>query len=148
MYARSEEKKDYYRRNKKHILARCARYRADNPEKRKNTCDKYRKENKAKERSYYQENKLDWRKSQLLKDYGVTFEEYQRMFRKQRGKCAICNVSQSDTKKTLAVDHCHKTKKIRALLCTKCNPGLGFFNDDIKLLEKAIKYLKGHGGEK
>jgi hypothetical protein len=42
----------------------------------------------------------------------------------------------------LAVDHCHTTGKIRGLLCSKCNPALGAFNDNIEILNSAIKYLK------
>jgi len=40
------------------------------------------------------------------------------------------------------MDHCHKTNKIRGLLCGKCNSAIGFFDDDTELLEKAIDYLK------
>jgi hypothetical protein len=43
-----------------------------------------------------------------------------------------------------AIDHCHKNRHIRALLCHNCNTGIGKFNDDINLLEKAIEYLKKH----
>jgi hypothetical protein len=43
----------------------------------------------------------------------------------------------------LSVDHCHNTGKIRGILCTKCNTGLGSFKDNIELLMNAIKYLKG-----
>ena len=46
------------------------------------------------------------------------------------------------TGKRLAVDHCHKTGKIRGLLCTKCNIGLGYFNDDVILLKNSIRYLE------
>lgn len=63
------------------------------------------------------------------------------MFQKQNNKCAICNDDRNLFIKGLAVDHCHKTGKIRGLLCSKCNIGLGQFKDDINLLNKAIKYL-------
>lgn len=41
----------------------------------------------------------------------------------------------------MPIDHCHKTGKIRGILCSRCNTALGGFNDDIKLLDKAINYL-------
>lgn len=45
-----------------------------------------------------------------------------------------------------ALDHNHDTNAIRDFLCNKCNIGLGYFQDDINLLENAFKYLKGHEG--
>lgn len=48
----------------------------------------------------------------------------------------------SKLKRILGVDHCHITGKVRGLLCMKCNSAIGFFNDDINLLQLAIKYLK------
>lgn len=67
------------------------------------------------------------------------------MVRKQHNKCAICG--NKETKKlhgkvvSLAVDHCHKTGKVRGLLCQNCNHGIGMLKDDPKLLKNAIIYL-------
>lgn len=58
------------------------------------------------------------------------------MVRVQKGACAICK----QTKK-LVVDHNHTTKQIRGLLCSTCNLGLGMFQDNMDLLESAIRYL-------
>ena len=55
----------------------------------------------------------------------------------QQGKCAICKIPQSSLKYALCLDHCHKTKQIRGLLCDKCNMGLGYFNDDVNILDDA-----------
>ena len=41
----------------------------------------------------------------------------------------------------LSIDHCHKTGKVRGLLCKHCNHGLGKFKDDVNLLKIAIDYL-------
>ena len=46
-------------------------------------------------------------------------------------------------KKSLAVDHCHKTGKIRGPLCGKCNKGIGMFDDNLELLQKTLLYLQG-----
>ena len=52
-------------------------------------------------------------------------------------RCAICGCEA----RRLAVDHCHRTNAVRGMLCTHCNWGLGYFRDDKKLLERAIRYL-------
>ena len=82
------------------------------------------------------------RKKKLKSTYGITPEDYNNMFKEQKGCCAICGVHQSERKKRLAVDHCHKTGKIRGLLCSNCNTGIGNLRDSIELLEQAIKYLR------
>ena len=69
--------------------------------------------------------------------------DFDKMYAEQKGCCAICGRHQSELKKALGVDHNHITKKIRSLLCNKCNSGLGLFQDDSKLLSKASKYLRG-----
>lgn len=72
------------------------------------------------------------------------------MFLEQQGKCGICNKHQSELDRTLAVDHCHNTGRIRGLLCSNCNLGLGHFKDVIENIESAIRYLnekQGPAGE-
>lgn len=76
------------------------------------------------------------------KQYNLTEEDYNLLYSLQEGKCKICGISQFKLKTKLAVDHCHKTGKVRGLLCTKCNLGLGYFNDNYLILEKATEYLK------
>ena len=100
----------------------------------------------------YKENpekyKLSARKKLLKRNYGLSLETYVDMLNKQSGVCAICGKSetQQSNKKgkidSLRVDHCHKTGKIRGLLCSKCNFGISQFGDDINLMNIAIKYLK------
>lgn len=82
------------------------------------------------------------REAQLLRKYNITKSEYDNMVKEQNNKCAICN--KKNLNRNLCVDHCHKTGKVRELLCDKCNTSIGKFNDDIELLEKAISYLKKH----
>ena len=79
----------------------------------------------------------------LLKDHGITIEQYEMLFQKQDGKCAICLKHQTELRIRLAVDHCHKTNKIRGLLCDTCNRGIGFLKEDKEILTKAINYLDG-----
>lgn len=76
----------------------------------------------------------------------TTLEEYNKMFVEQNGCCAICGIHQNEFGKALFIDHNHTTEKIRGLLCRQCNAALGFFKDDIKIIEKAIKYLNEKNG--
>lgn len=71
----------------------------------------------------------------------LTLEEYNKILDEQQGVCAICQ--REDPNQRLSIDHCHTTVQIRGLLCSKCNCGLGFFEDNIKVLERAISYLRG-----
>ena len=74
----------------------------------------------------------------LIKLYGITQEEYLRLVYECNGKCEICGKEL----KVPYIDHNHNTGKVRGLLCPKCNFGIGQFNDNIDLLELAIKYLR------
>ena len=78
----------------------------------------------------------------LLKRHGITLEDYQKMHKDQNGVCAICGQKEPYNGYSLAVDHDHNTNKIRGLLCSNCNRGLGLFRDSTEILEKAIDYLK------
>lgn len=91
-----------------------------------------------------------WRRNHDFKNkFGITLEEYDKMFEAQNRVCAICYRPETFILKgrthSLAVDHCHKTGKIRGLLCRNCNQMLGLAKDNIETLEKAAKYLKPHG---
>ena len=84
-----------------------------------------------------------------LKKYNLNQEKYLLMLKNQEYKCKICGIDAesapavgSAKKGLLCVDHDHKTNKVRGLLCSYCNTGLGHFFDDITNLEKAILYLK------
>jgi hypothetical protein len=67
-------------------------------------------------------------------------EAIQEIFDAQDHKCKICKMK-ADLHNELCVDHCHKTGKVRGLLCRQCNTGLGNFRDNTELLKSAIKYL-------
>lgn len=76
----------------------------------------------------------------LRKKFGLSLEDYDAMMTKQDNRCAICGSYQ--TYKKLAVDHDHKTGKVRGLLCNDCNIGIGYLKDNEQTLENAIEYLK------
>jgi hypothetical protein len=90
------------------------------------------------------------RKTNLQK-FGLTIEEYEEMIKNQNNLCAICNKPENtihpQTKniKRLAIDHCHKTNKVRGLLCGRCNPMIGYAQNSIEILKLAIQYLIKNG---
>jgi hypothetical protein len=116
-----------------------------NPEIYKDRCNKYKLKNKQKCKKYMdnwrKENGFTIRKWYLKYHYGISTEDYNKLFIKQEGKCKICGKHQSELKVPLCVDHCHHTNMVRGLLCTKCNAGLGNYNDDIILFQNAVNYL-------
>ena len=77
----------------------------------------------------------------LVREFGITRSEYDKMVAARHGLCDICKKSQ--TPKRLAVDHCHDTGRIRGLLCQSCNMGMGLLGDDPDRLIAAVNYLKG-----
>jgi hypothetical protein len=99
--------------------------------------------NQYKDPDYYKKNRdksiKTSRASMLRRTYNITESEYDKMLKEQNEVCKLCGKPPS--KKRLAVDHCHKTGKIRGLLCSFCNTGIGMLKDDVVLLQKAIEYL-------
>jgi hypothetical protein len=90
----------------------------------------------------------EWRFRQTLRHnagkWGLDPDEVEASFLAHDDKCDICGGEQTYKNKTrLAMDHDHKTGKLRGWLCDRCNNGLGHFEDDIERMKKAIAYLEG-----
>jgi len=78
----------------------------------------------------------------LMRNYGITSSDYDRMLEEQEGKCAICKSPSTNSRsKYFMVDHDHDTGAVRGLLCHKCNVLLGQADDDTTVLKNAITYL-------
>ena len=75
--------------------------------------------------------------------YGITQDEFDIMLVNQNNKCKLCNNTFKNSKDT-HIDHCHSSSKVRGLLCSSCNIALGQFNDNLDILDNAIKYLQKH----
>jgi hypothetical protein len=86
----------------------------------------------------------------LKRIFGITREKYNENLQLQNFVCAICEQPETTvspntgTIKQLAVDHCHKTNKVRELLCYRCNTTIGRINENIELLDKMKAYLIKH----
>jgi len=106
-----------------------------------------RKKNNERMKRMYKENPmfiLKKKNAYFKREYGISLEDYDIKFVKQKGNCAICKTSSTKFKKNLMLDHDHKTGKIRGLLCCNCNYALGHLKDDVMILKSAIKYLNRH----
>ncbi len=99
--------------------------------------------NKIKPKEDFSTNLLRcFKNNSLKKHFNITINDYNYLLLKQNNRCAICNRHENEFSKKLAVDHCHKTNKIRKLLCMNCNTLIGQSKDDIEILKKAINYLE------
>lgn len=145
-YMKEYHKKDYKKNKQKIDYANKQYY-----QNHKDEITDYKKEwydlNKditlARQSSKYKKLTKEQRMNRGLKsNYGITINDYNKMFDEQNGCCAICGKHQSEFSKALHVDHDHITGKIRGLLCQKCNHGIGLFNDSVELLRIAASYLE------
>lgn len=112
------------------------RWAERNPNYQKEYYQKYRERYKAKQRKRYWSDPLAAKEYELIKNYGITLADLKVLEQKQNNLCAIC-----DEPKPLHVDHCHKTGKVRGLLCNNCNNGLGRFKDNASRLRRAADYI-------
>lgn len=105
----------------------------------------HRKENAEEGRIYqkeYRDNNVErLRDYRLRKLYGVTLDRFTEMLKQQNHKCLICGTGLNTSS---PMDHCHATGKVRGILCTHCNTGLGKFRDNPEFLQAAIAYLNEH----
>jgi hypothetical protein len=132
-----EYRKIKYQNNREKETEKTRAYRKAHPEKYKETKRKnrlkYKDEINSYNKQYYEKNKNKFDKNKkrnqfLLNRYGITIEEYDALIIKQDNKCGICNKPFTGKGKRLSIDHVHdETKRIRGLLCGKCNSAIGLF---------------------
>ena len=72
--------------------------------------------------------------------YGISIDEFESLWNRQNGVCAICGISLKEIK--YRIDHDHNTGKVRGLLCISCNTGVGLFKDSPVILTGAVRYLE------
>lgn len=154
-----EVKKQSYReytrrwaeKNQQHVQEYAQKHYIENKQRHLERGEEWRKQNRESDNQrrykHYVENKqvhdeARWR--HYMKRHGMTLNDYENMLSKQDGKCAICGSHKSGKKNSnrLSIDHCHKTGKVRGLLCQQCNLGIGCLKDDITILENALAYLQ------
>lgn len=86
------------------------------------------------------------RRAHVKRRFGLSPADYSALLEKQGGVCAICHedektISSRGVRHNLAVDHDHKTGRVRGLLCKNCNSAIGQLQDDPMLMLSAMAYL-------
>lgn len=117
--------------------ARTSAWRAANPER---TREHYNKSNRK--RLADPEFRAYKNQAEMVRKYGLTMADFNVLLEKQGGVCAICKGQPNGPGARFHVDHCHNSKKVRGLLCGKCNTAIGLLNDSPELAESAAAYLR------
>lgn len=138
-----ERNRKYYLEHKKEVAEYNKKYRKNHPGKRTEEAKRYREKYKEREQKRrherYLKNPNYFREHRIKERYGLSIEDYNVLFEKQHGCCAICGTHQSELSKRLSIDHDHKTDEIRGLLCQRCNGALGFYEGWMQKFEQEIK---------
>lgn len=131
-------------------LKNLEQWRIANPGKKKEQKRRHYEKHKdridQRAKDWYENNKERHINNALLRKYGVTLDQYNLLRAQQDFRCAVCDAHETDIGKQMFVDHDHVTGKIRKLLCTKCNVGIGMLQDNPDIMERAAKYIRDHNG--
>lgn len=82
------------------------------------------------------------KRSMIKKRYGISLEEYEAYRLTFSEFCGICGKPEKQNRR-LSLDHDHKTKRIRGLLCHNCNVAIGLLQESPELFRKALEYING-----
>ncbi len=121
-------------------------HKKETNQKNQNWKNKNREKVKEQGRKRHKQNPKLQRNASLKYNYGITYDQYEEMSKKQNHSCAICKRTRKKLGKKLAVDHNHITGKIRALLCITCNLAIGYLFTDknTDIIKSALNYCEKH----
>lgn len=129
------------------VSKRCSRCGNTKPISAFHKCRKYGTQHWCKEcraaqaRIRYQRRKQEYAEYRLFSRYGLSTAELEAILERQNHRCALCEERLADRKPH--IDHDHDTGRVRGVLCSECNTGLGKLKDSPALLRRAIAYLEG-----
>lgn len=123
----------HYRQNKAKVLQKNREWKAKNKAHVREYMKDYRHRYKSRARTLH-----------YSRTYGLTVAQVDAMLAAQDGACAICQTQNPSRGRTLGwfVDHDHKTRLVRGILCNNCNRAIGLMKDDPSILERAVAYLR------
>lgn len=76
-----------------------------------------------------------------LRRYGLTQAEYDRLLLEQKGRCPGCGTDDPGAK-GWCIDHCHRSGRVRALMCSRCNTVLGLVDENPATLRELASFLE------
>lgn len=108
-----------------------------NPQYRDKRCKQcYKEYNRKYQGRYYTTERA--RAQRLWSKFRLRPDDWEKLFNSQNRECAICGVKEA---KKFVVDHCHKSGKIRGILCSKCNTMIAFLGDNAESIENRIESI-------
>lgn len=131
----SEAHREYRQKNGNVVRAWYRKYGRDNKEK----VSKWRRRYQSKLSPEVRKTRSFTHK---LSRYGITKDQWEKLYAEQNGLCRICRKKNADSRRRLGVDHDERTGVIRGLLCTACNFGIGYLQHDPIIFKAALRYLK------
>lgn len=131
--------KNYYKNNANYIKEKSRKWREDNKDRVLEDGKKYSRMRKDKNPELERKRRREY---SLKRKYGITLDQYEELLLRQNNSCAICDRDAGEFKTNLAVDHDHKTGRIRGLLCTNCNYRMVAKHRDGELLRKIADYIE------
>jgi hypothetical protein len=129
---------------------RLREWRKSNPDKTQAQWSRNNAKRKMNGDGYYNpDRKQEWsrrrRNSHLKKKYNITLLEWESVFEAQGHKCLTCHRSEGLLEGgghvRMVTDHCHKTNRLRGIICNDCNRALGAVRDEPETLQNLIDYL-------
>lgn len=134
---KSEYDKAYYQRRRQYFQDKHKRWKAENKEHVRAYARNYRRENAERLRDASRSAKFKYK-------YGITLEERDVMFVAQGSKCAACKKPETSHARGWHTDHCHRTGRVRGILCHSCNTSLGQMGEDAAALRALADYIEEH----
>lgn len=118
-----------------HVRARNRRWYHRHKDTARLTARRWKRDNAERHREYQRDRRF--------RRHGLTRADYKRLLAAQGGCCAVCGSDKPGGGcQYFAIDHEHEIDEVRGLLCMRCNPLLGRFHRDVKVLKKAVAYLE------
>lgn len=128
-------RKKWYGKNRARVLADSKEYYKETAPIRRKLARQFYHANSP------EQKKTLNRRAALKRKYGITVDDYERMFLSQNGLCFLCGVPPR-INRPLSIDHCHVESRVRRLLCEICNLSLGVIERDPTWVNRALRYLK------
>ena len=132
---------NFYKNDKGRCRSDCIECSA---ERNKKYYAKNKNKTAAVNKKWAEKNKEKIQDTKVKRKFGITLEEKKKLFEEQGSVCAICKCTENKITRDWDVDHCHITGKVRGVLCSNCNRGLGLFQDEQQNLLRAAEYLDRH----